>query len=269
MLELKEFIFRWQTLIWSALGPFFAIIISVLGFLIKWRIDRNNKRKDAINRAEISFTQAINNISTVTAQLKDFDERVQKTISTITTNTETNTIAINTTNFPATVKVYHDDELLKLQFGSYYLHNKILYIENQIKFANITIKGFKEGYRDILNNNIEFVHLIRNEKNHKDIYAKQQRDAYIGNLQMFTKCVNDLINFLQDNIVKKLFEAKVYNLKLMKRYNRNKRKYEWTSFKYFKNKKEIDEYKEVKSINRIDAAIKEDVDKEIKEYQSQ
>jgi hypothetical protein len=126
---MRELINNWQTLIGSFLGPFLAIILSAFGFLIKEKYQKRKDRKEAIRRAEISFAETLNHVFTSVEQLEFFIQRVKTIMSDIEGIDDEKIFSLNETNFPPTISIYFDDDIRKLKFKSYYLHNKILIIE--------------------------------------------------------------------------------------------------------------------------------------------
>jgi len=247
----STFLFKWQTLAGSALGPFLAITLSVLGFYTKGKLQKFNDRKEAVRRAEISFAITINQILTTIGSLNDFVARTKKIINEIEAIKDPNHFSLIETNFPPIINIYFDKELLKMKFKSYYIHNKILIIDTGIRWTNSTIQEIKYSFQKILKRN-EFM----TERN----TPEAQREMYIQNLKSFIEMVEQFLLSLNTQNVKSIVQAKVYNLMLMKKYYFTIWKYEGASLKYFKNTKEKEEYNgDISAVDRIDNLIEEEV----------
>jgi hypothetical protein len=65
-----SFLYNWQTLIGAALGPFLAVIVSLL--FQSWR-----ERKEAIRMVEVSITRSINDLYSTRKKLEDFSRRLR------------------------------------------------------------------------------------------------------------------------------------------------------------------------------------------------
>ncbi len=251
------FIERWQTLIGSALGPFLAITLSAIGFLIKGLFQRRNDRKEAIRRAEIAFSQTLNDLSLSIKEWREFIKRVKILIEEVKSTNDPRVFVLNYTNSPITTTIQFDTGLTKMKFGSYYLHNKILIIDHTIRWANRTFEQFK----------VEFENLLRrNEAFAEKMPPMNQQKSHSENLAGFSNIVENLLDSMEKEKIKEIFQAKIYNLKLMKNYHRALWKHEGISFKYFKDKKAIEDYKgNMKAIYRIDKLMEKEAEELIPE----
>jgi len=183
--------------------------------------------------------------------LEAFIERVNIVINTVKEVTDETTYTIQETNFPPMISIYFDDELPKMKFKSYYLHNKILAADYVIRWANSTTLEFKSYFEKLLK---------RNEMMAEKTQPKQQRASYIQSLEGFIKMVEDFLMTLKEQNAKSIMQAKIYNLKLMEKHFLTIWKYEKASFKYFKNRKEVEKYTSSwDTIDRINALIENDV----------
>lgn len=247
-----EFIEKWQTLIGSALGPFLAIMISVSGFLVKGKFKKISDRKESIRRAEIAFSQTLNHILTSVIQLEDFVERVRFIIGEVEKVTDPKTYALQETNFPPIISIYFDEDLPKMKFESYYLHNKILIIEYIVRWTNSTICQFRIDFEKLLE---------KNERMAEKMGHEAQRKSYIQNLKGYTEMVEVFVKSLKEDQTKSIVQAKVYNLRLMKRYLITIWKYEGVFLKYFRDRKEMEEYNgSLEAVDRINDLMKNDAD---------
>ena len=214
-----SFIKDWQTLIGSFSGPFLAIILSALAFVVREKWQKIKERKEAIRRVEISLSYTLNDIFSLTEAFKGFFERVDSIIHELK-EIPVQKVALIETNFPPIVDIHIDAELSKMKFRSYYLHNKILIIEYSTKWANNAIKQFREDFDKLIKKN-EF--LIINK-----VSPEIQKKAYFDNLTGFISMVKKSIDSLNEKGVPAIAKAKVYNLKLMKKYRRTLWKFERT-----------------------------------------
>jgi len=231
---------KWQTLIGSALGPFLAIMLALLGFFIKGKFQKRWDRKEAIRSAEIAFSQTYNHTVISVDQLEYFIERIKGLINEIKKITEPNQYANYETNYPPIINIQFNEELLKMKFGSYYLHNKILSIEYFVRNANSTISQFRIDFEKLLKKN-EW--MIEKQK------PEDQRQAYIQHLQSYIHMFEMFLESLKKESVKSILKAKVYNLKLMKGHSMTIRKYE--------SKKDMS----LEAVDRIDDSLQLDTNK--------
>ena len=242
-----DFLFRWQNLVGSALGPFLAIILSVLGFYFKGKIQKYYNRKEAVRRAEISFSITLNQIHTIVVQLNDFVLRIKKLITEIEKIDNPNHFSLHETNFPPIINIYFDEELLKMKFKSYYIHNKILIIDTGIRWNNSTIQKIKCIFEKLLK---------RNEMMAEKVNPTAQRKDYLENLKGYIEMVDQFLRTLKTQNIKSLVQAKVYNLMLMKKYYFTIWKYEGASLKYFKNNKKKEKYNgDIAAVDRVDSLL--------------
>lgn len=251
-----EFLDKWQTLVGAALGSFSAIIFASIGFWIKNWIEKRRMQREALRTVEISLTQVLNDLLFIEDQVEDFIKRVQIIIKGIEEITNESTYVLNRTNFPAITAIPFDQKLTTMRFKSYYLHNKILFINKMVRWANDTLFQFRGDFENLITENREMRELIP---------PREHRNTYSHNLKGYLKMVNEVLCSLKGNNFKSVVQAKVFNLKLMKGRFLTLLKYEQISFKYFKNKKMFDEYiGNIDSIKRIDDLI----DKEVVELMS-
>ncbi len=248
----KEFIHTWEVLIGSALGPFLAIILSAIGFLIKEKWQKKENLKEALRRTEIGLTDTLNQTETSISQLEYFVDRVEAIIKEIKEIKDEGMYAINETNFPPTINIYFDEELKRLKFKSYYLHNKILSVGFIVKWVNSTINQFRKDFVNLVRKN-EFLVTMK-------IDPKTQRTNYLDTLEGFIKMVKEFLGTLKTDHTELMAQARIYNRKLIKEYFWTLWKNEGESFKYFRNNKAILEYRRGDQIiDRIDKLIAPEV----------
>jgi hypothetical protein len=226
-------LFQWQTIIGSFLGACLPL------WFYFWRRNSERKekeeedsrekdrkieedRKEAFRRVEISCSLALHHIYTSIEQLEDFVSRIRSIISSIEEIDDETTYCLNETNFPPIINIYFDIELTKMKFKSYYLHNKILGIEYIIRWANSSMQQFRDDYEKLIRKN----ELMVNISLSKTIPTKTQRNDYANNLKWFIQMVEKVLSNLKRENIKSIFQAKVYNLKLMNDFNATKEKFE-------------------------------------------
>ncbi len=263
-----EFIEKWQTLIGSALGPFLAIILSAIGFLAKGWLQKKLARKEAIRRAEIAFSQTLSHINVAIMQLEHFVRMARSIVAEVSAITDPKFYALQETNFPATISIYFDDELIRMRFNSYYVHNKILITDYLVKSANGNIKQFRYDFERLLDRNERMATPER-------MRPSDQRDAFVANLSGFLDMVEAFINGLKTKNTLSIAQAKVYNLKLMKTHLLdfkpvwNQWKYEGISMKYFRDRKAMEKYNgSMDAVDRISDLMKNEAEELIQEVEN-
>lgn len=250
-----SFIYQWQTLIGSALGPFLAIILSAFGFWVKSKYTASKDKKDNINTVEVAITRTINDMYFTKLKLENFIVRTRKLSRDAKAVTDDHTYFLEVTNFPAMRDIFFDTDLPNLKFGSPYLHNQLMFSDAGIKETNSWLKELKENFSSLIHKN-EFVTMVVPKAQPKD-----QRDGYAENLKIFADAVEGFLVYINTGI-RMAIQIKVYNLKLMKDRKATINKYERLKFKFFKSKEEVEKYENWQNmLDRIDAAIKDEVDK--------
>ncbi|MFA6024239.1 MAG: hypothetical protein WC777_03420 [Candidatus Gracilibacteria bacterium] len=257
-----EFIEKWQTLIGSALGPFLAIILSVIGFLVKGCLQKRSNRKEAIRRTEIAFSQTLSHLLVAVSQLEDFIARAKTIVEQVQVVTDPNFYAIQETNFPATIAIYFDEDLIKMRLKSYYVHNKILITDYLVRSANGNIKQFRYDFERLLDRNERMATPER-------MRPPAQRTAFVENFGGFITMIETFVNSLKIENALSIAEAKVYNLKLMKNRLWTVWKYEGTTLKYFRDKKVMERYNgSMDAVDRINDLMKKEAEKLMQEAQN-
>ena len=71
-------LYKWQALAGAWLGPFLAVILSAIGFLIKSKLDQRAERKEFLRRIEVEITSTLNDVYNAREQLKYFVGMVKK-----------------------------------------------------------------------------------------------------------------------------------------------------------------------------------------------
>lgn len=254
---MAEFINKWQTLIGSAFGPFLAVILSAIGFWIKSAIETRKERKEFLRRIEISLARSLNDTFTAREQLKWFSGRIKNLIAESKSITDDKIFFLNRINFPTTREIYRDIDMPNFKIKSYYLHNKLMWIDAGIKEMNETVFNLKNDFEDLIRQNEVLVAVMRNNPN-----PPMQRDAYERNLDSFAKAIDDYVSKSIKQGVEIMTQVKIFNEKLRKRHGFwFWWKIEGTRFKYFRNKAKQREFaRNLDSLERIDKTIQKEVE---------
>ncbi len=253
---MEEFINKWQTLVGSALGPFLAVTLSAVGFWIKSVIESKNERKEFLRRIEISMARSLNDIFTVREQLKWFSQRVKNLATESKSITDDRIFFLNRINFPTTREIYRDIDMPNFKVKSYYLHNKLMWVEAGIKEINETIFNLKNDFEDLIRQNEVLVAVMRNNPN-----PQMQREAYERNLESFAKAIDEYVSKSIKQGIEIMTQVKIYNEKMRKRFNYwFWWKQEGTKFKYYHTKTQQKEFsRNLDSLERIDKTIQKEV----------
>lgn len=252
-----DFLNKWQTMIGSALGPFLAVVLSAIGFWIKSKLAAKEELKESLRRITIGIARSINGLFTTQKQIKTVVKMIDDLVSQIETITDDRTYVLDKVNFPITGEIYRDADAGLAKVKSYYLHNKLLFIDSGLKDLNKVLQNLKEDFEALIRQNQMMAVLDK---------PPGQRRAYVQNLKGFA----DMLRYYAEKglpiMIKLMMQTSVYNEYLRKRYRRTIWKYESTRFKYFRNKAQQKSYgRTLASVDRIDAAIEEAVKTELKQ----
>lgn len=253
---MKEFINNWQTLIGSALGPFLAVILSAIGFWIKSANESRRERKEFLRRIEISLARSLNDTFTAREQLKWFSQRVKNLATESKSITDDRIFFLNRINFPTTREIYRDIDMPNFKIKSYYLHNKIMWIEAGIKEMNETVFNLRNDFEDLIRQNEVLVAVMRNNPN-----PKMQREAYERNLESFSTAIDEYVSKSIKQGIEIMTQVKIYNEKMRNRFGYwFLWKQEGTRLKYFRDKAEQKAFsRNLDSLDRIDKVIEKEV----------
>jgi len=245
----STFLDRWQTLIGAALGPFLAVILSAVGFLIKSLLENRSVRKENHRRIEIGVTRSLNDVYTIREQLNQFVERLRGLTSEARIIADENEYFLHTINFPTVREVYRDPEASIFKVKSYYLHNNLLFIDAGAKELNEAVRDLKDYFKSLIQKN-EMLVALGDRPQH-------QRQAYADNLDNFASAINDYTTKHIQSGIKMMARIKVYNGLLRKRWGRlTLWKQESTKYKYFKTKDDQKKFaRDIGTLERIDSNI--------------
>lgn len=261
---MEEFINKWQTLIGAALGAFLAVIGSLITYAIHSANKRRKERKEFLRRIEISITQSLDSTYKMRQQLKQIAQRIKGLAATARTMTGSKTFCLNRVNFPPVREVYRDKEAPYFKVKSYYLHNKLLWIDAGNKEVNEINANFKSDFSDLIRQNELLVTLIKENQNPD---PSVQRIAYAENLESFANVIEEYINKHIPQGIEIMAQIKIYNEHLRKKHGYwFLWKHEGTEFKYFRNKTKQKQFaRNLDSLERIDKIIQKEVDSLIQE----
>lgn len=257
MKSFTNFLDHWQTLFGSITGPFLAVVVTV------WIADLK-ERKEFLRKIEISITRSLLDIYTVREQLVWFSGRIDSLVNEIN-NDSTNNFFLVRLNFPSMREIYRNTETLEYKIKSYYLHNKLLWVDVAIKDINSVVSHFKDDFEELTRQNEQLVMLLRMNPSPNPTI---QKNTY----------VNNLINF-RDEMIKRYADKPISQciqfMTQIKVYNNHLRskagawfhwKHEGVNFRPFLSR---DKHKafanNLKSLDRIDKEIKFEVEKSIAE----
>jgi|GEM_PF-541300 len=252
-------IHEWQALIGSALGPFLAIIFSGVAFWLKSITEERKNRKEALRQVEVDITRSLNDVYVVKDQLKYFIKRAKLLISDIAT-TGACQFSLEVTNFPSIREIYSKSNMPNLRVKSYYLHNKLLWVEAGIKEINGTVVNFKNDFLEIQRKNeLQVILMSQNSKSDPRV----QRKDYSNSLESFINAIEEFSEKYIDNIINIMTQVKIYNNHLRNEYL-FLWKHEGRSFKFYNSNEAYNKFsKNLDSMNNIDECIKEEVEESL------
>jgi hypothetical protein len=258
-MDWSNFIFRWQDLIGSGLGPFLAIILSGIAFLIKEKRGEMRDRKEAHRRIEIAVARSLNDAYILRAQLSWFASRIKALAAESRAEVAPNVYFLNRINVPSMREIYRDLDMARFKVRSYFIHNKLLFIDAGIKETNEVVAAFKNDFEEIIRQNGMLVALMSEHPN-----PLIQRQTYADNLDSYASELERYSKKGVDRGIKIMVQARVYNNLIRGKFGYwIWWKYEGTWMKYFWTKAEQKAFaKSLDSLDTIDAVIEPEVLKE-------
>ncbi len=260
-------LYKWQELVGAGLGPFLAIILSVIGFLIKSKLDQRAERREFLRRIEVEITSALNDVYNAREQLKYFVSMVKKLVSEIRTVTNPKQFSLERINFPALLEVHRNPEIRDFKVKSYYLHNKILFSDSAVKGINKILASLEVDFKELLKQNEFLIALMQNNPN-----PPIQRQTYIENLEIFASAIEDYATKKLQGPIKMLIQVKIYNDHLRKPHGQGYLTWwrtESTKFKFFRTKTEQKKFaRNLDSLDRIDTEIESEVQEALLEAET-
>lgn len=264
MEALIRFLDTWQTLVGAALGPFLAVLLSVIGFWIKSVVENKRERKEFLRRIEVGITRSLEDTYKTRQKLLYFVSRLNNLVVQIRAVADPRQFSLESINYPTVREIYRDIEAPNFKVKSYYLHNKLLWADAGIKETNETVISLKNDFAELQRKNELHIILMKQNANPN---PAQQRAEYSANLVLFANAIDDFIARFMKQGIEIMTQIKIYNEHL-----RRKRgywflwKHEETKFKYFRNKEEQKQFsRNLDSLERIDEVIRTEVEASINE----
>lgn len=257
-----DFLKEWQDLIGAALGPFLAVFLSAVGFWIKSSLDKSKERAEAMRRIEAYTARALNDIFFIREKLKFFVGQLRSLATSIRGVTNPAEFSLHTVNCSFFGVIYLDNEALNFRIRSYYLHNKVMWMDAEIKDLNGTVANLERDFDLVIKRNDMIVGLMRSDDD-RPRDATSQRTAYAENLEILATGIEEYYTRKFPKTIKAITQLKLYNTKVRKSYFRGFLQwwlYEGVSFKYFATMKEFKDFaRNLESIDRIDKSLEEEV----------
>ena len=255
-----DFLREWQTLVGSALGPFLAIILTGIGALINSWVARARERAEALRRIEVDSARALNDIFFSREKLKFFVKQLRKLANDIRSLTNPKEFALATVNCPVLGGIYLDRDLPNFRIRSYYLHNKTMWMDAEIKEMNGILVSLEKDFDKVVKRNDLIVGLMKDNETRD---ATAQRVSYAENLEILASGIETYYAQKIPYSIKSITQLKIYNTKARKTYWRGFFewwKYEGVSFKYFPTSEAFKNFaRNLDSIDRIDLMIESEV----------
>lgn len=248
---------KWQNLSGAALGPFLAVILSSIAYLIGSKYREHKERREAYRRTEIALTITLNEIYSTREKLRNFISRLRGLSASINSIKDETTYSLEEINFPSIKKIFVEDGFPYRRFGSYYLHNKLLESYSGIESTNNIIEGLKEDFKSMVKKS----ELLAGMK----ARPQEQRTAYAENLENFSRAISGFLPYIDEGI-KILTQCKIYNLKFLNKKKMFIWKHEGITLKYFNTMADIAKYcQHLDCLDRIDKIIEKEVQESIAE----
>lgn len=246
---------EWQELIGAAVGAFLAVIGSLITYAINSANEERKQRKEFLRQIEISITRSMQDTFIVGEQLRYFTQRAGALVTTVRSYGP-NAIVLERINFPTVREVYRDLAMPSSKLKSYYLHNKVMWVDAAIRDINETAVNLKNDFENLIRQNETLIALMKEDPN-----PSVPRDAYAENLEIFIRAIDDFRTKSLDQIIKIMMQVKVYNNAIRKPCGFMYRwRHEGIGFNFFCWKFELVKVaNDLDAIEPIDMAIEADV----------
>lgn len=257
----------YQTLV----GSFFGIVLPVTFWYLKGLVEtkkEHNKKLIYLKRYLVNVTEGVYDTRlTIEKFLKNQFQELKENVK----MREDNCYSMDNAFFPFIGTDFIDYKVLSINIKSEYLDNKVALVLRNLKDLNASINDSRRQFTNTVDKNERMA-------SRKFNLPSVQNDMYKKNLEKFEKMLNDeMLNKNIKTAIRTLMSLIIMLSEFRKMGMRKwRRKFAGTSFKYFKNKKELNEFKE-STLDRIDKYFKEKIDEEIenlekgykKQYQNQ
>jgi hypothetical protein len=240
-------------LIGSATGPFLALILSAFAFYCKEKHEKRKKIKEGRVRIEVGITRSLNEVLLIQSQLRYTSALIRKLVVDIRNVKNPNEVALNTVNFPITGDAYRDPEMPHVKTKSYYLHNKLLFLDRALRDLGDVLDILKEDFKDLITLN-----RMMSDK----MPPANQRATYSANLEAFADTMDIYSNKEFLHVVKLATEIKLYNEMMSKHPFFTRIRYEKSPY-LFSPKRTANAIRDLSAVDRIDDELRERVEKEV------
>lgn len=246
-------LYNWQTLAGSAIG----IILPIMFWYLKGLYEAKKEHKKNLIYLEKYLVNAINSTYDTRRTIEKFlNNQFQKLKKNIETRDD-NCYSIDCAFFPFIGTDFIDYKILSINTKSGYLDNKMALVLRNLKDLTASIDDLRRQFTNTVDKNERMASKKLNS-------PSVQNDMYKKSLEEFEKELKRVM--LDKNIktaIHTLVSSNIILLEFRKIGVRKwRRKFAGTFLKYFKNKKELNKFKE-SVIDRIDEYFKEKIDKEI------
>jgi hypothetical protein len=246
-----DFLEKWQTLAGAFLGVLLPILVGVVSFRIRSYLKERTELKENIRRIEVSTVRSLDDIGLIKRQLKLTIKQILK-LAVDTENIHTPSgVVLDRVNFPLTGEIYRDHDSPMLKLKNFYLHNKLIILDNRLKALNTVFVNLREDFEKLIQQNQFQISL-------KDIAPPDQRKMYAQNLRNFLDALDKVNEKEIPALVKHLMQINVFNRKLkVSVLNR-------VNVTNSPNKA----LKSIQSLDDVDASIAADVDLALSNFNS-
>ena len=251
--SITDILYNWQTLVGSTIG----IILPISFWYLKELYEAKKEHKRNLIYLEKYLVNAINSIYDTKYTIEKFLSSQFKGLKENIKERSVSCYSTDNAFFPYIGKEFINYEILSLNTKSGYLDNKMALVLRNLKDLSESIDDTRRQFTSTV------------DKNEKMVFKKlnlpsEQNDMYLRNLQEFEKMINsDMIEKNLKTAIYTLVSTRTILLELRKMgIIKWKSKFAGTYFRYFKNKKELNKFKE-KTADRMDKYFEEKIVKEI------
>src|SRR3989338_8883032 len=106
-----ETLYRWEDLAGAFLGPFLAVLLSGIGFLIARKMEQAQERKETLRRIEAVTSYMLNNVYGTREKLNFFVQNLRKEAADTRQIADPRAFVMNFVNIPAMAGIYLDADI--------------------------------------------------------------------------------------------------------------------------------------------------------------
>jgi hypothetical protein len=257
-----EWLEKWQPLAGSALGPFLAVMFSVVGYWLKKKLDKRKAVKDTLVRISVSSCQTVDSLARLKRMLEDYVRHVRELAADIRNDTDPRMVRMDHPGLPPKFAVYHDMDLPLLSAGvrSFYLHNRLIIAKNNAEVLRSNLANLQFDLDNTVKMNNDLISLAKDSNSFTPEYQRRQ---YSGNLDSYAGAVEKIVELSVNPQLRQEVMVAHYADTIRGKWGKLKRwRFEGRSFKFFKNRQTIENYyRDLSALDRIDEAVKDEVDK--------